>query len=169
MSLFIVLRLTPSVATDAATFTNWLTNLTVTIKDISHNQPVNGVQLGHALFIPGPPPPFPAVPGPGVVQHQLAGVFQSVATAVIEYNAPDPEFENPDLLVQFGWGGQPVIAPQIYYDAPLYPQLLFPAYATFQTIADSSVSAFVTLPPPTTLLAIPTDGSPQASTTSTPL
>jgi Tc toxin complex TcA C-terminal TcB-binding domain len=161
MPNFIVLRLTPPTATDAATFTNSLTNLTVTVYDISYGQPIKGVQVGlPAPFIPGPPPPFPAVPGPGVVQHKDAGLFQSVATAVIEYNAPGPEFENPDLLIQFDWGTQPIFASQIYYDAPLYSNPLFPAYAAFQTIPDSSVSAFVTLPPPTTLLTIPTDGSP---------
>jgi hypothetical protein len=59
MPNYIVLRLTPPTATNAATFTNWLTGLTVTVSDISYGQPINGVLLGAAPFVPGPPPPFP--------------------------------------------------------------------------------------------------------------
>ena len=111
MPNYIVLRLTPPTAVSAADFTTDLTNLTVNFFDVSFGQPINGVPLGSAAFVP---PPFPAVPGPGVVQHEELGVFKSVATAVILYTAPDPEYVTPDLRVEFSWGGaQSVVVSQI--------------------------------------------------------
>ena len=159
MALYIVLRLTPPAAIDAATFTTYLTNLTVTVNDISYGQATNGVLIGTAAFVP---PAFPPPAGTRIAQHETLGVLQSVATAVIEYIPPDPEYITPDLLISFSWGGgQSYSAPELYYDVALYDVVgPFPPPATFQTIPDANVSAFVTLSSPTTQLALPTGSTP---------
>ncbi len=164
MAEYIVLRLTPPTAVDAAAFTSYLNNLTISVNDISYGQPTAGVPIGSATFVP---PPFPPDPSTRIVQHETFGILQSVATALIEYIPPDPEYIAPDLLISFSRvGGQPFQAAELYYDVTLYnlggP---FPSPSTFQGIPDPSVSAFVTLAPSATLLTTPTGAAPPTSTT----
>jgi hypothetical protein len=153
---FIVLRLIPPVAVDAGTFTSYLTGLTISVSDISYAQADTGVPLGTASFV-APPSLITHI-----VQHEVGGVLQSVATALIEYPAPppDPEYGGPDLLINFQWpGGASVNAAEIYYNVPLYDIPFFPppfpAPPTFQPIPDTQVSAFVTLAGPAGLSTIP--------------
>jgi Tc toxin complex TcA C-terminal TcB-binding domain len=165
MSNYIVLRLIPPTAVDAGTFTNFLTNLTLTVYDISYAQPTAGVLIGSAAFVPPAiaPPPGPPPGGTRIAQYKDLGVLKSVATAVIEYIPPGPEYVGPDLLIELDWGGpQPIRVSQIYYDVVLWDPGPgpFPPPDTFQAIPDASVSAFVTLPPPTTLLTLPNDNTP---------
>jgi hypothetical protein len=101
MALYIVLRLTPPTAVDAATFTGYLNNLNITVSDISDDHAASGVLVGAAVFAP---PTFPPPAATRIVQHEILGVLQSVATALIEYIPPDPEYITPDLLINFGWG-----------------------------------------------------------------
>lgn len=159
MANYIVLRLTPPTAVDAGTFTTYLNNLTVTVFDISYAQPTAGVLIGSAAFVP---PAFPPPAGTRIAQFQILAGLQSVATAVIEYIPPDPEYVTPDLRIELDWGGpRPLNVSQLYYDVVLYNRPgPFPLPATFQGIPDASVSAFVTLPPPTTLLTLPNDNTP---------
>ena len=163
MPNYIVLRLIPPAAVDAGIFTNdYLTNLSISVSDISYGQPNAGVPIGTVTIIP---PVFPPTSPSPIVQHDDLGVPQSVATAIIEYPAlpPDPEYITPDLLITFNLGGvQTVTVPQIYYDVQLFffPPGPFPAPAAIQAIPDGAVSAFVTLPASTTTLSLPTDGSP---------
>jgi hypothetical protein len=115
MADFIVLRLTPAAPIDAATFTNYLTGLTINVFDASFATPKAGMPgdptppIGSATFnapafvaFPAPPPPPPIVNYPAgttIVQHFTANLdifglvvisvdMESVATAVIPYVAP---------------------------------------------------------------------------------
>ena len=103
MAFYIVLRLIPPTAVDAATFTGYLNGLKLTVNDISYDNATSGVLIGAAAFAP------PAFPPPARRHadrwHEILGVLQSVATALIEYIPPDPEYITPDLLINFAWGG----------------------------------------------------------------
>ncbi|MEH2539206.1 neuraminidase-like domain-containing protein [Bradyrhizobium sp. AZCC 1699] len=176
MADFIVLRLTPAAPIAAATFANYLTGLTINVFDASFATPKAGMPgdatppIGSATFnapafvgLPAPLPPPPIVNYPAgttIVQHfiaDIAGPFvtgvdmQSVATAVIPYAAPAAEYPNPnprpDLRIQFQRaGGLTMVGPDVYYDASLYTAGGAPAPDEYQSLADSDVSAFVTLP-----------------------
>ncbi len=119
--------------------------------------------IGSAQFLL---PPSPPNPGTTIVQHVSPGL-DSVATAVIEYPGPPSgtEYITPDIRVEFAFGGaSAVFAPEIYYDVQLYVHALPLLPADYQTILDTQVSAFVTLPPLTNpaaaSLTLPTDGTP---------
>ena len=71
MPTYIVLRLTPPTAIDAATFTTYLNNLNINVYDISYTDPSVGKFIGSAKFV-GPVYPPPGGPPPGgtrIVQH----------------------------------------------------------------------------------------------------
>jgi hypothetical protein len=163
MPKYIVLRLTPSAAVDAATFTTYLNGLTIKVYDISYSAPTAGNLIGSAAFVL---PAFPPPAGTRIVQHSTPPFFvpplESVATAVILYIPPGPEHIAPDLRIEFDRGAaQPTFDPQFYYNVQLYDVAgPFPTPSTFQPILDSQVSAFVTLPPLTSPLTVPGDGSP---------
>lgn len=170
MPTYIVLRLTPPIATDAGTFTTYLDNLTINVYDVSYEYagtngtPDPGAFIGSATFAG---PPFPINPATQIVQHDVPPLA-SVATAVIEYpGAPSgAEYIAPDLRIEFQrpFPAPAIFAAQIYYDVQLYVHALpFPPTA-FQAIPDDAVSAFVTLPPVTNpnavSLTLPSDGTP---------
>jgi hypothetical protein len=157
MPNYIVLRITPPAAMDPTVFLAYLGNLKINLWDISYASESTGgvpVSLGSA-----------SLGAVNIVQHvtpfppKIGSTFASVATAMIPYTAPDPEYVTPDLRLEFViTGGQTVEDPDFYYDVPLYS-----GSATFQAIPDSGVSAYVTLPavlPTTTApLQLPTDGT----------
>lgn len=195
MADFIVLRLTPATPVDGATFTNYLTGLTINVYDISFDHPQAGMPgdptppIGSAAYnaptfepfpAPIPPPPFVSYPaGTTIVQHfapvvnPLAGTvtgvnLHSVATAVIPYVPPGPEYPSakpsPDLRVQFQRGGaQTVVDANLYYDVTIHSAGGAPTPEHYQGLAASSVSAYVTLPaalnPNIAQLPLPADGS----------
>lgn len=161
MANYIVLRLVPQTAIDAATFTTYLQNLTITALPLSYNDPTGGPPaIGSATFI-GPPHP-PAL-GTHIVQHGTPPLFglplESVATALIEYPGPPPQYVN--LVVQITQGTATLTLPE-----PLYAVNLvniggaFPGGLAMEAIPDSEVSAFITLPPPSQLVLAANDGSP---------
>ncbi|MGA8742244.1 MAG: neuraminidase-like domain-containing protein [Terracidiphilus sp.] len=164
MPNYIVLRLTPPAAVDAATFTTYLNGLTVKVYDESFGQPVDGTLIGSAAFVGAPLPPDPAT---HIAQHShwdsglLMFVSDAVATALIQYPPPAHEYVGPDLRIEFDRGAQTLFASRNYYDVQVtnIPGP-FPASNTFQSIADGEVSAFVTLPPPTQPFNLPGDGTP---------
>src|SRR5580700_5992189 len=103
MPNYIVLRLTPPAAIDAATFTTYLTNLTIKVYDISYAQATAGTLIGLASFA-----------GAQIVQHTISQpvpplqVPASVATAVIQYDPPVPPagplapvYVGPALRIEF--------------------------------------------------------------------
>lgn len=175
MADFIVLRLTPAAPIDAATFTNDLTGLTIDVFDASFAAPKAGTPgdptppIGSAVFhapvfvgfpAPLPPPPLANYPaGTTIVQHFTANILgpivisvdmQSVATAVVPYAAPPAEYPGvnprPDLRIRFRRAGSQTIAdPDVYYDVPILTTGAL-APGDYQTVSDSDVSAFVTLP-----------------------
>ena len=158
MPNYIVLRLIPPTAIDAATFTTFINTLTINVYDISFNVPTP------AQAAAGPAIGTATVAAGSIVQHNTPPL-QSVATAVFLYPTPalGAEYVGPDLLVEFTRpGAQPIFAQQIYYDVDTVPELLSPPLppALIQAIPDTSVSAFVTLTLPTTLLTIPNDATP---------
>jgi hypothetical protein len=162
MPNYIVLRLTPSSAVDAATFATYLNNLTVNVYDISYAQPTAGTLIGSAGFVA---PAFPPAATTHIVQHAPPPTFtlEAVATALIAYPGGVPEYLGPDLRVEFvRGGGQPIADPQLYYNVTLQTIAgAFPPPASIQAIADTNVSAFSTLSSPTNnLLTLATDGSP---------
>lgn len=168
MPNYIVLRLTPPVATDEATFTSYLTNLTIKVYDVSYAAPADGELIGSAAFAP---PPFPPNPATQIVQHLtppfLILPLESVATAVIPYGGPPSgaEYISPDLRIEFDRTGAPtVFDPRIYYDVNVFFSGIPLLPADYQLIPDDAVSAFVTLPPTTNpaavSLTLPTDGTP---------
>jgi hypothetical protein len=156
MPNYIALRLTPAAAIDAATFTTYLTNLTINVYDISYGNAnrTGGVPIGSASLTAGT-----------IVQHtnfqNLALPPASVATAMIPYTPPGPEYVAPDLRVEFVLAtGQTVDAPNIYYNVPLYSPT-----ADYQAVPPSGVSAYVTVPAPVPsgaapALQLPSDGTP---------
>ena len=176
MADFVVLRLTPAAAIDAATFTDYLNGLTVSVFDASFANPKAGTlgdptpALGSATFnaptfvgfpAPLPPPPIVSYPaGTTIVQHFIPEIFilqvtgvdmQAVATAVIPYAAPPAEYpggasKRPDLRIQFQRGGQTIIDPDVYYNVALHSAGAAPAPDDYQSLSDDSVSAYVTLP-----------------------
>ena len=158
MANYIVLRLLPPAATDPGQFlADYLTGLTVTVYDLAYQNATSGVLLGSASFAATQIVQHSSPPLPGPV-----GTF-SVATALIEYTAPDPEYDgSPDLRVEFDRpGAAPLFAPRSYYNVALYDLAgPFPTPDAIQTIPDENVSAFVTLPPATSLLTAPTDSTP---------
>ena len=84
----------------------------------------------------------------------------SVATAIIPYTLPGPEYIAPDLRIVFARAGAPeVFDPRTYYDVKLLSAATPPPP---QSDPDSDVSAFVTLPPVTTAvsLVLTADGTP---------
>src|SRR5271165_4418695 len=118
MPNYIVLRLIPPAATDAATFTTYLNNLTISVYDVSYTNPAEG----------GTPPPGALIGSAAfaanqIVQHLtpplMTPPLESVATAIIQYNGPPSgaEYITPDLRIEFDRpGAPPVFDPRIYYD-----------------------------------------------------
>jgi Tc toxin complex TcA C-terminal TcB-binding domain len=190
---FIVLRLTPAAPIDATTFASYLNGLTVSVYDVSFAHPSAGTPgdptpaIGAATFnapafatlpVSVPPPPIVNYPaGTTIAQHFTAQILlgdvvaidmQSVATAVIPYVAPAAEYPaaapRPDLRIQFQRaGGKTILDPDLYYDVALYSAGGLPSPDQYQEIADSSVSAYVTLPaaldPTLAGIDLPADGS----------
>ena len=193
MAEFIVLRLTPSSPSTADDFETDLTGLQINVYDASFAHPDAGTAddptppIGKATYnppifsaLPAPIPPPPIVkylPGTTIAQHffdSVIGLFvtaidlQAVATAVIPYNPPAAEYPainpRPDLRVQFvRAGSKPIIVQDVYYDVPLLTAGAAPSPDQYQYIADTSVSAYVTLPPTpipgTATLDLSSDGS----------
>jgi hypothetical protein len=162
MPNYIVLRLLPPTAVDFATFTSFLNNLIIKVYDISYGQPTNGTLIGSAAFVP---PAFPPNPATQIVQHLTPPLMlpplESVATALIPYPPPVHEYVGPDLRIEFDRGAAQTFAPRFYYNVQVtnIPGP-FPPPNAFQPIPDSEVSAFVTVPPLTSSLAVPGDGTP---------
>jgi hypothetical protein len=170
MPQYIVLRLLPPAAVDQATFNSYLNGLTINVYDVSYADantvgPPTVPPLGAAQYVG---PIFPPNPATGIVQHATLpfGIPPlSVATAVVEYVPPGPEYITPDLRIEFVLAGTPYsFDSQLYYDVPLYFSALPITPADYQGIADTSVSAFVTIPPalnPNAVsLALPANGYP---------
>lgn len=153
MPNYIILRLTPPTAIDAATFTTYLNNLKIQVYDISYTAPTAGTLIGSATFAAA-----------HIVQHAPPPFFipESVATALIKYTPPGPEFDWPDLRIEFDRGAaQPIFDSRLYYNVPFTDiPGPFPSPAAIQLIPDVDVSAFVTLPALTNPLTIPGDGTP---------
>ena len=154
MPNYIVLRLIPPVATDATTFATYLNNLTIALYDASYANPVTAGPPAAALI-------GTAVYPADIVQHEIPPTV-SVATAIIPYTPPGPEYIAPDLRIVFARAGAPeVFDPRTYYDVKLLSAATPPPP---QSIPDSDVSAFVTLPPVTNpaavSLVLPADGTP---------
>jgi hypothetical protein len=153
MPNYIVLRLTPPTPLTAADFAASIANLTATVWDISY------AAASPTLATSGPALGTVSTPAGTIIQ--TAG--ESIATAVIAYppGGPLPEYETPDLLIQFSFGaGTPTSSPtQIYYDVDLYTAGALTA-AAIQAIPDSDVSAFVTIPLASSLLTLSSNGSP---------
>ena len=149
MANYIVVRLVPPASTDPGQFTtDYLTGLTVQVYDLSYANATAGVLIGSASFAANQ-----------IVQHSP----YSVATALIQYTPPGPEYDgSPDLRIEFDRpGAAPLFAPRSYYNAAVYNLAgPFPGPAVIQAIPDENVSAFVTLPPSTSLLTAPTDSAP---------
>ncbi len=121
--------------------------------------------IGFAQF---QPPALPLNPATTIVQHSTLGVLDSVATAVIEYFGPPSgaEYIAPDLRLEFvRLAPAPTIFDtRLYYDVQIYSPGAALIPADYQAIADTSISAFVTLPAPTNpdavSLLVPTNGNP---------
>jgi hypothetical protein len=154
--------------------------LQITAFDLSFGSPTTGVAVGTAAYLApttGPqtsptanPPigfnPTPAAygPGTGIVQQldlqppSILGVtvesayyqFESVATAVLEYNPPPGPsvFENLRLVVTWGSGAgaQAISVPREYYDVPLTDGPL-PDPSTWASL---SSSLYLSIPAPAT-------------------
>ena len=163
MPNYIVLRLTPPTAVDAATFTTYLTNLTIKVYDISYGAPTDGTLIGSAAFVA---PAFPPAATTHIVQHLTPPLvtlpLTSVATALIQYTPPGPEYVSPDLRIEFDRGtASPVFDTRIYYNVQTVNIAgPFPKPLAMQLIADSTVSVFATLNPVNSPLVVPGDGTP---------
>ena len=167
--------------------------LQITAFDLSFGSPTIGVAVGTASYLapttapqtsPTANPPIgfnptAAVygPGTGIVQQldlqppSILGItvesayyqFESVATAVLEFNPPGSNvFENLRLLVTWGSGAgaQAISVPQEYYDVPLADGPL-PDPSTWASL---SPSLYLSIPAPAAAggngFALPANGTP---------
>ena len=203
MSNLIVIRIIPETPVDPGKFEGYLTasgGLQITAFDLSFNSPTSGQLIGSASYVaptaaaspatpqPTPvtlvPPQYPAHTASGIIQQydlmpspaQLESVFfqvESVATAIIEVNAP-AKLENLRLTVQWGSGAGARSIPSTndYYDVTLVPGAA-PDPNSWSPVASSSPQAdlwgslpqtlYLQLPAPPAANAItfslPADGS----------
>lgn len=162
MPSYIILRLVPSAPIAPATFTTYLTNLTITAYDVSYAHPDAGTAgdptppIGSATYgaptgISTPPPilqggPYNNYPaGTTIAQHfsvqtflgiETGLTFESVATAVIQLNEPAgyTQYMGPDLRLHLDWGGgvPTVIDPNVFYSLQVYTAAGLPSPDYFQ-------------------------------------
>jgi hypothetical protein len=172
MSDLIIIRLHPEKPTDGASFTSYLTGLTITVSDMSVANP-QGVNnpIGTAFY-------DPADPASTIVQHVLSLIpppptLAAVATAVIVINpAKEPpaykEYVTSDLRLSITRGTQTIVDQSLNYNVGVDTGAVVPAgLDPIAYAALGPVALYLALPDPgvgldpsRAFVNVPTDGSP---------
>ena len=144
MADLIIIRLHPTNPTDAASFTNYLTNLSIAAFDLSFVDSRVGNLVGSAagawsapsnvLFDPADPNLIDFTVGggnPRIFQHYSVRdisflpipfvELELVATAVIEVNlpAPIPEYQTSDLRLELTNNGRTIVDTQVDFNVSI--------------------------------------------------
>lgn len=169
----IILRLHPVEPADPAQFEDALSNLTITVRDISFGN-LAGNLIGQAQYLPPPDMTTPEIPDPAtrITQHvflinPLPPVFSllAVATAVIEDTTVLPEHATRDLRLEVQRGAGEIIHRQVYYNVPVFPFALPADPAVFPFLLPTSLhlalpAAGQELDPTDAFVELPSDGTP---------
>jgi hypothetical protein len=170
MSDLIIIRLTPQKPTDAASFANDLTGLTITVNDMSFNNPSGANNpIGTAFY-------DPSNPASTIAQHVMPSPppgFAAVATAVIVIDPAKeppayPEYVTSDLRLTITRGAQTIVDQSLNYNVAVVTGGVVPpgldplAYAALGPVALylSLPSSGIGLDPGRAFVNVPTDGSP---------
>ncbi len=168
----IIIRLHPANPTDGASFTGYLTGLTITVSDMSVANP-QGVNnpIGTAFY-------NPADPTSTIVQHFLSilpppPVLAAVATAAIVINPAKeppayPEYVTSDLRLTITRGPLTIVDQSLNYNVGVDTGAVVPAgLDPAQYAALGPVALYLALPnpgvgldPSLAYVNVPTDGSP---------
>lgn len=163
MPRLIILHLHPEEPTSGADFAGYLSNLTIEAFDVSFAH-LGGQPIGTASFNP-----VPALSS--IIQHvRMEGVPpglepQAVATAVIEVNAPWPEYTTSDVFLRVRRGSKRIAVNAINYNVAIRDVSSLPAPEAYASLAP--VGLYLSLPPPgreldpsDAYVELPKDGSP---------
>ncbi len=179
----ILVRLVPAKPVSGATFSSYLTNLSIRAFDLSFGNPAEGTLVGQAQGVWVPNTGINAT-GPAftpatqrIVQHFSAYPIlpipnqdvrlEAVATAIIELNPPPgTEFNAPDLRLEIRQGGQLVAYERLDFNVKVEPNApISNNPLTYITVDPPAI--VVTLPDPGVALdpnaafvELPADGSP---------
>jgi hypothetical protein len=166
----IIIRLHPATPTDGASFTGYLTGLTITVSDMSVANP-QGVNnpIGTAFY-------DPANPTSTIVQHVMPLPTPgpaAVATAAIVVNPAKepptyPEYVTSDLRLTITRGPLTIVDQSLNYNVGVHTGASVPAnHDPAAYAALGPVALYLALPPPgvgldpsLAFVTVPTDGSP---------
>jgi Tc toxin complex TcA C-terminal TcB-binding domain len=160
----IIIRLHPIKPTDSATFTSYLSKLTISAFDLTFAETKKGVPIGQATGVWTPASNNPADPklkdfspaNPGIFQHfsiVTSGLSQTVeleavATAVIVVNAPvgHTEYQTSDLHLEILNNGRKVLDERLEFNVPIVK--MAPLSINPRDYISAAPSVFFGLPDP---------------------